>query len=367
MRYGALVRILFVLAAAASGTAGCNSAPPEKPGIAATKPAEGAPWQGAVPAGYPKWPPSHLFQFIGFDTTNRIAGVYVDSTNVYWAQKVNHFMRVEKAHPGSPELFFDCSDCDYDQSASDGSYFYSLAGSRVVRVSIADRTQTDLPLDWNHSGGGAALTVDDRYVYTAMNGCPALTRIDKQTLAKEVMQIDGVTLPGRGRTALAKSGDALVCGSPSQIFVIDSWGSARSIFTDVHQGFSVTASGDRAYFLEDGDDLPGVGSALLAGGGGQHLVLDKDGGFAVPLLSIPSLGKVIWGNHKGVRSLDMRDSTLSRIELGDTQSVAADETHAYAVVEGFMPQTVNGRPVSTYAYWIAQAPLAELAAAPASP
>ncbi|HEX5099897.1 MAG TPA: hypothetical protein VFV94_10375 [Polyangiaceae bacterium] len=357
---------LALAASLSFGGVACNSSSPDKAGPAGPERVEGAPWEGAVPAGYPKWPPPYLFQFAGFDFPNTIGGIHVDDRYVYWGQKsAGGFMRVEKTNPGNPEFFLDCSGgCDSDQSASDGTNFYTLAGSHVLRVSVADATRTELPLDWNHTNG--ALLVDERYVYTAMHGCPALTRIDKQTLAKEVMEIDGVGYPGRGRSALAKAGSALVCGSPSEIFVIDAWGGeARRIFTDVHQGFSVAATGDRAFFLEDGDEWATIGAVPLAGGSAQRLLEDQEGGFALPLLSAPSVGNVIWGDNRGLRSLDTHDSSLGATAVGYVQTVDADATDAYATVSGFMPETVNGRPESVRAFWIARVSLAELASSAA--
>jgi hypothetical protein len=361
---GALFRTLALAALPLSWATACNSSPTDKGNSGGPPPVEGAPWEGAVPPGYPKWPPPYLFQFAGFDFPNTLGGIHVDERYVYWWQNAARFMRVEKASPGNPEFFFDGSGCDSDQAASDGTNFYTLAGSHVLRVSVADATRTELPLDWNHTNG--ALLVDDRYVYTAMHGCPALTRIDKQTLAKEVMEIDGVGYPGRGRSALAKAGNALVCGSPSEIFVIDAWGGeARRIFTDVHQGFSVAATGDRAFFLEDGDEWATIGAVPLAGGSAQRLLEDQEGGFALPLLSAPSVGKVIWGDNRGLRSLDTHDSSLGAAPVGYVQTVDADATDAYATVSGFMPETVNGRPESVRAFWIARVSLAELASSAA--
>jgi len=66
-----------------------------------------------------------------------------------------------------------------------------------MRIDAPSPTQqTALPLDWTHPSGSGFL-VDDHCVYAAMPGSASITRIDKQTLAKQVTYVDGCHFPGQ--------------------------------------------------------------------------------------------------------------------------------------------------------------------------
>ena len=323
-------------------------------------PSEGEPWDGPVPAGYPVWPPPYFFHFVGFENPYSIGSVYADEQYVYWTQKGYYLNRVEKSTPGTGEFYLQSTVCDGSSLFFDGPWLYCLAGSAALRMDRQDPTQqTALPLDWTHPSGSGFL-VDEQYVYAAMPGCAAITRIDKQTLAKDVMYVDGVGFPGRGYTNLAKAGDRLVCASPVEIYLIDKWGAPATPIFPVSELFGLAVVGENAYWLEDGGDWPVIGVSPLSGGG-QSLLEDQDGGFTTRILYIPSIGRLLWGDKEGLRTLDTSSNAIAkRLDIGNILDIGFDDAYAYASIDGVRSRTVNGRPKVEEAYWIDRVPLADL-------
>jgi hypothetical protein len=292
--------------------------------------------------------------------------VHVDDRTVYFRQGAYHHQRIDKLDASDSELFFDCASCQGHLAAADGTWFFTLERSDVLRVGINDKSETRIPLDWDHSGGGAGFLVDASFVYTAMPGCAALTRIDKNTLEKSVMTIDGIRVPGRGETILAKAGERLVCGSPSDIFLIESWGAtARNIFNGVQELFGLTVVGEEAYWLEQHDGEPSALGVAPLDGSGAGIIANDDNGHYGRLVYAASIGKVIWASQHGLRAFDTETRTLGELELRhgpdypiELFSIAADGEHLYATTEGSSaPRTVDGKPKMTEAYWIERIPL----------
>jgi hypothetical protein len=323
-------------------------------------PSEGEPWDGPVPAGSPVWPPQYLFHFVGFENPYSIGSVYADERYVYWGQKGDYINRVDKVLPGESEVFMHGPICYGDSLFFDGPWLYCLGLDAAMRIDRQDPTQqTALPLDWTHPSG-SGLVVDEQYVYAAMPGCAAITRIDKQTLAKDVMYVDGVGFPGRGYTNLAKAGDRLVCASPVEIYVIDKWGEPATPIFPVSELFGLAVVGDNAYWLEDGGDWPVIGVSPLSGGG-QSLLEDQDGGFTTRIVYIPSIGRLLWGDKEGLRTLDTSSNAVAkRLDIGNILDIGFDDAYAYASIDGVRSRTVNGRPKVVEAYWLDRVPLADL-------
>jgi len=101
-----------------------------------------------------------------------------------------------------------------------------------------------------------------------MPGCAAITRIDKRTLSKEAMLVPDVAFPNRaGVTRLAFSGNAIVCVSPSDVFVIDEWrAQARRVVRDIGSVWGVVALENQAFWLESDRSPNTIGQVPLAGG-----------------------------------------------------------------------------------------------------
>ena len=352
--------LVLLVAAMAGCQSASDTANQSDGGEGYVVPVDGAPWDGPVPAGYPVWPPPYFFHFVGFENAYSIGSVYADEQYVYWTEKGYYLNRVEKVSPADSQFYLQSTVCDGTSLFFDGPWLYCLAGSAALRMDRQDPTQqTALPLDWTHPSGSGFL-VDEHYVYAAMPGCASITRIDKQTLAKEVMYVDGVTFPGRGFTNLAKAGDRLVCASPTQIYLVPKWGDAATPIFPVSELFGLAVVGDNAYWLEDGGDWPLIGVSPLSGGG-HGLLEDHDGGFTTRILYIPSIGCLLWGDKTGLRTLDTGTNTLAkRLDIGNILDIGVDDTFAYASIVGERSQTVNGRPKVVEAYWIDRVPLTDL-------
>jgi hypothetical protein len=175
------------------------------------------------------------------------------------------------------------------------------------------------------------------------------------------MYIDGIPYPGRGYTILAKAGERLVCGSPSDIFRIDAWGEpAENVFDGVRELFGLTVAGENVYWLEQHDEEP-MSLGVVPLDGGEARIVSQNGRYS-KLLHAESTGKLIWAGHLGLRAFDLRAAELRALELGDVavQDIALDDEYVYATIWGYAPQTTNGKPDKTQANWIVRVPLEEI-------
>ena len=331
-------------------------------GAATTEPAN-QPKNAApdVPISTPSspWPPPFLLYFSAF--VEPTLGIEVDDRYVYFYQSPQRFMRADKSGVGEPTLLIQCGTCDPYKFVADAGSLYFLAGEEVARVDRETGEKTAFPLNWDHDLGG--ILVDEHYVYTVMPGCAAITRIDKQTLTKDVIRIPGATFPTTaGMTRLAKAGSKLLCGTPSQLYVLDEWTAPpRQIYTQVLQLWGLVGFPDRAYWLEAKDAPNTIASISVDGGTVTRVSEPFQRPKTMQLLFAPGIGKLIYGTSDGLQTYDLATEKLGRfVNVGYVLDLAADSEFVYATVESWRSHLVDGIVKTESASWIVRVPLSDL-------
>jgi hypothetical protein len=323
----------------------------------------------------PNWPPRYLFHFVGYEVPNgaiqEAFGLAVDDTYAYWFEYDNKYMRVDKSAPSSDaQVVYPGATGSQYALGLDGGYFYALDHASVLRIAASDLATTSLTLKWDHSAGGALL-IGSQYVYAAMPGCAAVTRIDKSTLKSEVMTIDGVNFPGRGYTYLAQTEAGLLCVSPSTIYRIDTWGMQPTVvYNQLRDVFGAVVVGQGVYWIEQhensGEEQGSfIGCAPIAGGGGGIVAKDSEGTMANRLLYVPSIQRILYAALDGIRAFNPATNTVATlVKSGRTNDIAVDGNFAYGSALGRRLHEYDGSVRSDSAFWITQVPLAELAQDP---
>jgi hypothetical protein len=334
-------------------TAGVSSAPaPTHQSQLATAPP--TPLAGA-------WPPRHLLYFSGFDAET--LGIEVDDEYVYFYQQDRRFMRAKKAGAAQPELLVQCGTCNPFRFVADpwDKAVYLLARDELVRVDRETRKRSSIALDWVHDMGG--IFVDQTHVYAAMPGCAAITRVEKSSQRKEIMQVAGASFPKRaGVTKLASVGDKLLCASPSEILVIDEWGrQPRRLAKEVQSTWGVVGLTERVFWLEASRSPNTISWAPLGGGKVQRVSERGQRPQTMELVHAPSIGRLLYGTGDGIQAFDVATRTLGRsADIGYVRDLAVDAEFAYATIWGRRERVVRGTAQRDTAYWIAKVPLAEL-------
>ncbi|GEM_PF-1317903 len=317
-----------------------------------------------VPGTGLPWPPPNLFLFIGYHTS---IGIQVDDKYLYWSDAAGStFMRADKSGAGEPQEIVRCA-CDNLRFVADSATasLYVLDRDRVLQVERETFAQTPLPLDWDHSSGD--LFADEQYIYTAMPGCAAITRFDKKTHTKEVMGISGVKYPTQaGRTTLGKAGGKLVCGSPTEIYVVDAWGmGGRRVFDNVKLGLGLTGVSNNVYWV-DADLTTTVGWTPVSSGSVQEVSRKTVVGRPSRLLFVPSLGKLAFGSGTGIQGFNPVTNqfdgfatvgVLAQFGTSIIEDFAVDSEFAYATMYGGRTRIVDGVLKGDPASWIARVPL----------
>jgi hypothetical protein len=347
----------------------CQTSPPA--GAEADAAAAGATMGGTGGAPGAVWPPPYLHSFVDYGTAHQPYGVAVGSEYVFWQQHGGYLMLVDKVSGGEPVKFDECPSCDFFNLAADGPHAYFLAGQEVRRYQPPSSAFEAAALDWDHRGGGAGFALDERFVYAAMPGCAAITRIDKQTLEKEVMSIEGVEYPGRGYTVLAKAGAGLLCASPSELFVVASWGVAKRVYTGFHELFGMSVAGERVAWLEqEGTKSAQIGLVSLDGSdAGVASTLWEVAGVSWRLRHVAALERTLLGTSLGIRGFDSGTSRIDKlVGIGAVVDFAVDDSAIYATLSGSRSHEVNGTLIPRdFAYWIARIPFAAFLDAPDGP
>lgn len=313
------------------------------------------------------WPPPYLLYFHEVEGED-LRGLTVTSTHVYWITATGHGYRAPKDGSGQPEHLFACGyACDPNHLYADGDDVYFLQLTEVRRLDGQTLESSYVPLEYSHSGG--ALLVEDKYLYTAVRGCPAITRIDKETLESETMLIDGIEYPDRGRQMLVVAGETLVCAGPDSIYVIKEWAASDSAYTlgdpegpvaklaDVGDLYGAVVHDETVFWLEDPGTGVGVGYIPLSGG--TPIVMGQDRqGTQGWLVHAPSIGKLLTFVSGGIRGFDTAAKEFDIfLDLEPTslafRGLALDGEYLYATVRGLRLMGTSGN-------WIAKIPLSDI-------
>ncbi|MDX2053788.1 MAG: hypothetical protein SFV15_15410 [Polyangiaceae bacterium] len=361
-----------LLALGGVSTAGCRGGTSAAP---STSPSTGGGGDGAagapvgavggalVPGTGLPWPPPNLLLFIGYHNS---LGIQVDDKYLYWSDAAgSSFMRADKTGAGEPQEIVRCA-CHPLRFVADKATasLYVLNRDRVLQVDRETFVQTALPLDWDHTSGD--LFADDQYIYTAMHGCAAITRFDKLSHAKEVMGISGVKYPARaGYTTLGKAGGKLVCSSPTEVYVIDTWGQGgRRVYDQGNSLWGITGVSDSAYWV-DSDVVTRVGWTTV-GPESVNLISKEARGRPSRLLYLPTLEKLAFASGFGIQSFSPATNQFDGFaavgvlaQFGSSAIIdfAVDSEFAYATMSGGRTHIVNGVLQGDVASWIARVPL----------
>lgn len=153
--------------------------------------------------------------------------IHVGEHFVYW-DIAGHLMRGPKNGNGPVEEFGLWDLFGQTRLRGDATHVYWLNRDRLSRRPHHGGPLEDIQLPWDHTGGDFRL--DDRYAYIAMPGCPAITRVDKQTLEQETLEFQGIEQPVYAAMILHEG--QILCGSGGRLFVARSWESGiREIAT----------------------------------------------------------------------------------------------------------------------------------------
>ncbi|HEX2875939.1 MAG TPA: hypothetical protein VHP33_32035 [Polyangiaceae bacterium] len=206
-----------------SPTTTASGAPVELPHYVGTPPPNAQTLARLSPTRFtPKAPtedaPIEVLYDLGLGPVGTVgAAIYAGTDYVYWEQSTK-LMRGPKSGNGPVEKFGTWDLYDQPRIRGDATHVYWVNRTKLSRRPHTGGPQEDVTLLWDHTDGD--FQIDDRYVYVAMPGCPAITRIDKVTLAQELVSR---TVPEPRPTSLAIVGDRLLCGSGQTLFIVRSW------------------------------------------------------------------------------------------------------------------------------------------------
>jgi hypothetical protein len=177
-------------------------------------------------------------------------GMHVDADGVYWLQKDGWVYRGSR--DGSkriePWVKTDVVFAHTFFSDAERVYWFALASLRFKDKRTGEEGRVELP--WDHAGG--ALAADDTYVYAAMWGCPAITRIHKRTLVTEEMDIPGIVFDPMGGTSLILHDGGFLCGAWTHVHWIPGWEEpAVQIVSSARRLWGMVVVGDDLYWLNN--------------------------------------------------------------------------------------------------------------------
>jgi hypothetical protein len=208
---------------AGAGGDGGSSTAIEVPRYVGPPPANAETLARLSPGRYTPDPPTEdapieVLYDLGYGPTSRVgAAIHVGVDFVYW-ELAGALMRGPKDGTGPVEKFGSWDQFHETRIRGDATHVYWLNRSKLSRRPHDGGPQEDIPLQWDHTSGD--FRIDERYVYVAMPGCPAITRVDKVTLAQETIVR---TVEEPRLAVLALTGGQIVCGSGANVFIIRSW------------------------------------------------------------------------------------------------------------------------------------------------
>jgi hypothetical protein len=253
---------------------------------------------------------------------------------LFWSQKGGGLYMAPKAGGASPAAIGGWRKSLLGIGiATDATQVYWLDDDKLRRKPRAGGTEEAISLPTNYDGG--AIAVDQTYAYVALQGCGAITRIDKTSLVVNTMYIDGVSFTDGGPTALVIDGEDVVCGAWANVFVVSHWGQVPVHLVDSAQRiWSIAVTPDSIYWLDRPTDVhKGVRIGSVPRAGGAPSVRDTDASNGVGLHSaFDTKEATLWFDSGGwVASYSTRKQQLSLV-VSDPLTGAglvADETYLY--------------------------------------
>ncbi|HEX2880762.1 MAG TPA: hypothetical protein VHO25_14620, partial [Polyangiaceae bacterium] len=306
--------------------------------------------------------PEGALYFAGFEPT-AVLSIRALNGYLYWKRTDGAILRAPTDGSASPIELVNCSDCTVREFETDGTHVYYLraAAGELLQLEISTGSIQTIDLPWAAPDYGIA--VGRNYIYVAMPGCAAITRVSKATLNVETMTIDGVAPPGQGYTELIERGEGLLCGGPNELFWIDSWGNTARSLAPIHVLHDVAIHDDVAYWKDFDDKSPPnarIGFVPLSGGESTIVEQPHSAGLG-NMVVISSLSKLFFHGGYSVFSFDLTEGqqrfdawySFPRPEAGraiSAGSMAADDSYLYAAVSGTQLDPDTRQPKG--AYWI---------------
>lgn len=310
----------WLLVLAGAGSAACHSgAKPVHPSKDAAVPArDGASMTleyplerieqlPSVPYGTPA---GELVYDFGVGTGMSPGVVHIDRDGMYWTIVFTLYWGSPNGEK-EPQEIARCGVCG-DVLDSDATHIYWLDGSFLRRRSKQLDPEEEIALKWSHVGGDAL--VGETYLYTAMPGCGALTRIDKQTLQQEFTYSEVERGVGDTRLALADDG-TLYCGAWRRIVRIREWGAAEVVYDGGTSIEGVHLTPTHLVWLDnepDSSKQSRVGRMPVAGGDAELFPLPINGVVERSVLDQASR-RLIFIHGSWVTSFDLERATFRYI------------------------------------------------------
>ncbi len=309
------------------------------------------------------WPPENLHRFVGFGRSVRVLAV--DDEYLYWLLSDGLYQAIKEAD-AEARLALACASCQTGQIAVHDDWIYLLDGDEVVKLQRDSLEVERIGTPWDHAMRGALL-VDEGTIYTAAPGCVAISRTTEDG-AQEETRFEAASPPSTsGATVLVKDGNRLVCGSPTTIYVLDTWqGQPRILRSEVNtlRGLAVR-SGTTFWLEEDTISWARLGAVPTEGGEASLIYPKRDApetaGHFGGLWFISAAERIGYATTTGVLGLNPSSKRLDAfLEVGSASGyMAADATHVYAAVAGRRLRTANT--VAAPAAWIERAKVDDFA------
>jgi hypothetical protein len=195
--------------------------------------------------------PTFVLYDLGDSPQSPTYGLHVDADGVYWFQRDGGLYRGSRDGRKPVEHWSQLKVIYAGTMISDAERLYWIAEDKLAWKAKISGEEGDVKLSWNHSGGG--LAIDDGYVYVAMIGCPAITRVDRKTLVAEEMYIPDIPVdPNGGGSRIIAANGGLYCGSWSNVFWISGWNQpAKKLVATARRVWALAQVGDNVYWLNN--------------------------------------------------------------------------------------------------------------------
>jgi hypothetical protein len=264
--------------------------------------------------------------------------MHVDSDGVYWTEKGGELIAGSKDGKKTPEEIGVFTSTLLGITVdSDNTHVYWLDGKRLRRRAKTGGETESIELMWSHEGGDLAF--DDQYIYVALWGCPAITRIDKKSLESETMyiEVEGI---GSGPTTLVVDRGEFFCASWGNIFSIPGWNEPAKLlvaledptteWTDDRIWGMVVAGNDIYWVARPSGSRPIYIGKVARTGGDKETFPTRFGNGTSELVCCPAQRRIYFSEGFSLVYFSITDKNYGFM-LSDwpTGGIAIDEQYLY--------------------------------------